>query len=823
MNLQNSPPPNILQNSLQHLNLQQSLQHLNVRINPQPLLQNSPQNLNTQISLYINNPHTRNHNNIHPAVHLKRKLQELKKNIRVWRNAVVQKNDALLRDLRAKLEVFDTKTENGGLEGQEIEERLAIMKQLEDMDHFIRLDLLQKSKIKWDIDGDENSKKFHGMINNKFLRSRINGFFINGVWVSDPPLVISHIYNFYKHKFENTSSCRPRFTSSMFKTLSNVEVGLLDAPFTSKEIKAAVWDCGGSKAPGPDGFTFKFIKLYWDTIGNEFIEMVKRFEIDGSIPRGCNSSFIALIPKIKDPLHLNDYRPISLIGCQYKVIAKVLANRIQQVVHSVVSEVQTAYINGRQIIDGPLMANEIISWATKKNERLFLFKVDFEKAFDSLDWGFLDHIMEQMGFSHKWRKWIRGCLESAYGSVLVNGSPTKEFKIQKGLRQGDPLSPFLFIIAVEALHVTIQEAKSKNIFVGAKVGLNKIDISHLQFADDALIMGKWSLDNAKNLFRLLRCFHMASGLKVNFSKSKIFGIGVTTSETHNLASILSCQSSTLPCSYLGLPIGANMSKAMNWKPIIDKFHKRLTTWKARNLSYGGRLTLLKSVLGALGTYFFSLFKAPKCVISYLEKLRRNFFWGGSFDSNKMSWVSWKKVCSSTTCGGLGIGSLEASNLAMLTKWWWRFHTNFNSLWKLVVTSIHGDHGGINVVAQHVHQSSTSPWNYIMDLNKHLSGSNINLHSVFKRKVGDGSTFSFWEDLWLGELKLKYIFPRLYQLEIVKDCKVNERCNRLSGPKSRSWVWRRPIRDGHEKTQFDGLVSLLKEFDITDCQTLGNST
>ncbi|GJU79038.1 hypothetical protein Tco_1276108 [Tanacetum coccineum] len=192
------------------------------------------------------------------------------------------KNDALIRDLREKLEVFNTKVENGGLEGQEIEERLVIMKQLEDKDHFI---------------------------------------------------------------------------SSMFKTLSNVEVGLLDAPFTTKEIKSTVWDCGGSKAPRPNGFIFKFIKLYWDTIGNEFNEMVKRFEIDGSIPKGCNSSFIALIPKIKDPLHMNDYRPISLIGCQYKVIAKVLANRIQQVVHSVVSKVQTAYINWRQIIDGPLMVN----------------------------------------------------------------------------------------------------------------------------------------------------------------------------------------------------------------------------------------------------------------------------------------------------------------------------------------------------------------------------------------------------------------------------------------------------------------------------------
>ncbi|GKE24376.1 putative RNA-directed DNA polymerase, eukaryota, reverse transcriptase zinc-binding domain protein [Tanacetum coccineum] len=186
------------------------------------------------------------------------------------------------------------------------------------------------------------------------------------------------------------------------------------------------------------------------------------------------------------------------------------------------------------------MVNEIISWAKKKNESLFIFKVDFEKAFDLLDWKFLDNIMRQMGFSAKWCSWIQGCLNSAYSSVIVNGSPTKEFKIQKGLRLGDPLFPFLLIIAIEALYVTFHEAKSKNLFHGIKVGSIGVDVSLLQIADDALILGKWSVDNAKNPCRILRCFHLASVLRVNFSKSDFFGVGVSVAETNNLASILSC-------------------------------------------------------------------------------------------------------------------------------------------------------------------------------------------------------------------------------------------------------------------------------------------
>nr|GEV35036.1 RNA-directed DNA polymerase, eukaryota, reverse transcriptase zinc-binding domain protein [Tanacetum cinerariifolium] len=378
---------------------------------------------------------------------------------------------------------------------------------------------------------------------------------------------------------------------------------------------------------------------------------------------------------LEDPTNINEYRPISLIGCRYKVIAKVLANRLQQVVHSVVSEVQTAYLKGRQIIDGPLMMNEIISWASKKKECLFLFKVDFEKAFDSLDWKFLDRTMKQMGFSNKWRKWIHGCLNSAYTSVLVNGSPTKEFKIQKGLRQGDPLSPFLFIIAMEALHVTLQEAKSKKLFEGVKVGYNKVDISHLQYADDALILGKWSIENAKNLCRILRCFHMSS-----------------------------------------------------------------------------RFTLIRSVLGALGAYYFSLFKAPKGVISYLERLRRNFFWGGSIDSNKLSWIAWKKVCSSKSFGGLGIGSLYASNIAMVTKWWWRFHKEPSSLWRRIIVSIHGDQGGI------------------------------------------------------GDCNLQTTYPRLYMLESDKHCKIYERVNSLNGIQTTNWNWRWPIRVGPKLNNSTGCSS-----------------
>ncbi|GKB40902.1 putative RNA-directed DNA polymerase, eukaryota, reverse transcriptase zinc-binding domain protein [Tanacetum coccineum] len=354
------------------------------------------------------------------------------------------------------------------------------------------------------------------------------------------------------------------------------------------------------------------------------------------------------------------------------------------------------------------MVNEIITWAKKHRKRLMFLKVDFEKAFDSLSWSLLFSIMEQVGFSRKWINWIHSCLDSAFASVLVNGSPTKEFKLERGLQQGDLLSPFLFILSIEALNVAFLEATNNNIFHGVQVGKDKTFISHLQYADDALILGEWSLLNAKNLHCNPTCFHLAFGLKVNFNKSKLFGVGVSNIELNVIASSLGCLASQFPCSYLGLPIG--------------------------------RLTLIKSVFGSLGVYYFSIFKSPKKIIQKLESIRRRFFWGGNSEDEKISWIAWKKVISTRKYGGLGIGSLMESNQSLLAKWWWRFRIEENALWGRVVRSIHGSSGGI--LNDSICKQSSGTWSQISKLKGDLNNVGINLPMLFKKKLGNGMNTSF---------------------------------------------------------------------------------
>jgi hypothetical protein len=194
-------------------------------------------------------------------------------------------------------------------------------------------------------------------------------------------------------------------------------------------------------------------------------------------------------------------------------------------------------------------------------------------------------------------------------SVLVNGSPTNEFHVGKGLRQGDPLSPFLFLIVTEGLSGLMRKAVENNLFHGYKVSDN-IMFHSLQFADDTIILGEGSWDNLWTIKTVLRSFEIVSGLKVNFYKSKLYGINLVDSFLSASSSFLHCAVEAIPFCFLGIPVGANPRRRSTWLPIIESMKKRLNTWTGRTLSIGGRVTLINSVLSSLPLYFFSFFKAP---------------------------------------------------------------------------------------------------------------------------------------------------------------------------------------------------------------------
>ncbi|GJS35690.1 RNA-directed DNA polymerase, eukaryota [Tanacetum coccineum] len=460
----------------------------------------------------------------------------------------------------------------------------------------------------------------------------------------------------------------------------------------------------------------------------------------GIFPPGCNSNFIALIPKTQDAKVIKDFRPISLIGSIYKIIAKILANRLSMVISDLINEVQTAFVPNRQILDGPFILNELISWCKHKKINAMIFKIDFEKAFDSVRWDYLDDILKSFGFGDKWRSWIAGCLNSAKGSVLINGSPTSEFRFHRGLKQGDPLSPFLFILVMESLHCSFSRVMEVGLYKGISIN-NSFSISHLFYADDAVFVGEWNISNIKTIVRVLKCFFMASGLKINLSKSKLSGIGVSKKEVDEAAAIVGCSTLIPPFQYLGVKIGAPMSRINSWKEVIDKVSSRLSKWKIKTLSCGGRLTLIKSVLNALPLYYMSLYKAPAAVLNELESIRRNFFNGSVKEDRKMTLIRWENILASKSKGGLGANLIKAIN---------------ETKCKLDVPNL---------------KISGSIWQELVREFLSLKAKGIDYFSFIKRKLGNGENTTFWDDLWLEKLKFgsldASVHRRAQRLELIE--------------------------------------------------------
>ena len=177
--------------------------------------------------------------------------------------------------------------------------------------------------------------------------------------------------------FMKKRGSRPSTNSNLFHSLTEDQVLFLQAPFSREEIKRAVWECGSDRDPGPDGFSFGFLKRFWDFILDDLVAFVQHFHDHCSIPKGNNASFFTVIPKVRDPKIFKDFRPISLIGCQYKIIDKLLANRLVAIIGSIVSLEQSAFVKGRQILDGLFLLNELVSWSKATNHPLMIFKVDF--------------------------------------------------------------------------------------------------------------------------------------------------------------------------------------------------------------------------------------------------------------------------------------------------------------------------------------------------------------------------------------------------------------------------------------------------------------
>ena len=290
------------------------------------------------------------------------------------------------------------------------------------------------------------------------LWNEIKALKVHNEWVFGVEEIRKTVVEYFKGNVASLEWERPTLDGVDFASISNVDNISLVALFSLEEIELVVKESDGNKSPGPDGFNFAFFKQFWYLIKNEVRIFFDKFHGNEAFQRSLLSYFVTLIPKVKSPLSLKEFRPISLLGSLYKILAQVLAGRLSKLMNSVISKSQSAFVKGRHLVDGVLIVNEVVEVARLRNQECLILKVDFEKAYDSVEWSFLVYMLRRVGFAEKWIAWMKACVCGGSMSILVNGRPTEEIDIKRGLKQEDPLAPFLFLLVAEGFSGLMKNA-----------------------------------------------------------------------------------------------------------------------------------------------------------------------------------------------------------------------------------------------------------------------------------------------------------------------------------------------------------------------------
>ena len=552
---------------------------------------------------------------------------------------------------------------------------------------WLRVDeisLRQKSRIQWLQVGDSNHHFFFSSVKERNRQNRITVLFDDcGNKLVEADAIQGEIVGFYKKLLGSAAQSLPAVhipTLRSGSTLSIPAKQWLSREVTTLEIDQALKGIGDDKAPGLDGFNAVFFKRTWHVIKADVYKAVLEvFRTNTMLPQ-FNCTSITLVPKVPNPSKVKDFRPIACCTVIYKLVAKILTTRMQSVIGDVVNEAQSGFIPGRQISDNILLATELIKGYTRTHiSPRCLIKVDLKKAYDSIEWSYLKSVMVELGFPVCFVRWVFTCISTVSYSILINGKPSQPFRAKKGLRQGDPMSPFLFAIGMEYLTRHLQQLQNLPDF-NFHPKCEKLALTHLMFADDLLMFSRADTLSVEMLFAAFNNFSRASGLEANLDKSNIYIGGVSAATKAAILDAVHIPEGQFPFRYLGVPLSTKKLVYNQCRTLIDKVVARAKSWTARHLSYAGRLQLVQAILLSLQAFWCQIFILPKKVLKEIQNFCRIFLWTGLTDPSKRSLVAWHSLCLPRSAGGWNLKEMGLWNKAAVSKLLWALTHKKDRLW-----------------------------------------------------------------------------------------------------------------------------------------------